>query len=109
MVHDHAVLSVHGCLYVVPDPRPFVRSQHSRIAFVGIELLKLHRFHQRLARQVIGMPDFKLRQSRPDRTAVNLFAGFGFICLVQLGQIVGDALLQLLLLMLEPLQIRMTP
>jgi hypothetical protein len=54
-----------------------VRSQHSRIAFVGIELLKLHRFHQRLARQVIGMPDFKLRQSRSDRTTVNLFAGFG--------------------------------
>ncbi|MNP79511.1 hypothetical protein D3C76_1773740 [compost metagenome] len=55
------------------------------------------------------MPDLKLRQRRLDRTAVNLLAGFGFIRLVQLGQILGDALLQLLLLMLEPLQIRMTP
>jgi hypothetical protein len=76
---------------------------------VGIELLKLHGFHQRLARQVIGMPNFKLRQSRLDCIAVNLLAGFGFICIVQLGQIVGDALLQLLLLMWEPLQIHMTP
>lgn len=42
MMQDQAMLSVYGGLHVVRNPRPFVRSHHSGIAFVGIELLKLH-------------------------------------------------------------------
>ncbi|MNM68639.1 hypothetical protein D3C81_802030 [compost metagenome] len=55
------------------------------------------------------MPDFKLRQSRLDRTAINHLIGFGFIRLIQLSQVLGNAFIQLLLLVLEPLQIHMTP
>ncbi|MNL19300.1 hypothetical protein D3C87_1404930 [compost metagenome] len=55
------------------------------------------------------MPDLKLRQRRLDRTAVNPLAGFGFIRLIQLGQVLGNAFIQLLLLVFEPLQARMAP
>ncbi len=103
------MLSVHGCLHVVRDPRSCVRSHHSGIAFVGIELLKHHGFHRCLASQVVGVPDFKLHQSSPDRPAINHLIGFGFISFIQLGQILGNAFIQLLLLVLEPLQTHMTP
>ncbi len=49
------------------------------------------------------MSDLKLRQSSLYRIAVNLFACFGFLRFIQLGQILSDALFQLLLLVLEPL------
>ncbi|MNT04820.1 hypothetical protein D3C72_1394130 [compost metagenome] len=109
MMQNQAVCGIHGALHVVGHTRPLGRAHHAGIAFMGVELLQAHRIHQRLAALIVLLPNFKLRQCCFDRAAINHLSLLGLVSLIQFGQILSDALIQLFFLVLEPLQIHMTP
>ncbi|MNE18383.1 hypothetical protein D3C80_1114170 [compost metagenome] len=109
VMQNQVMLGIHGALHVIGHTRSLGRAHHAGIAFVGVELLQAHRVHQRLAALIVLLPNFKLRQRCFDRAAINHLSLLGLVSLIQFGQILSDALIQLLFLTLELLEVHMAP
>ena len=98
------MFTVDSCLDVIGHTRPPMRTHHLGVGLAHHELLQILLLHECLVRQVVGMLALQLLQRSFHCRAINGLTRIRLIASIQLGQVISNVPLQLLLLALEPLE-----